>query len=77
MDSVQRRQAVSLSRDQGVRQGIDGIIEQIRASGPESSKHQLSESEQTALFHEFLRWKERQSAANSRAVGASPQTINP
>jgi hypothetical protein len=41
------------------------------------SKHQLSESEQEALFLEFLRWKEQQSSANSRTVGSSPQTINP
>jgi hypothetical protein len=27
-------------------------------------KHQLSESEQAALFSEFLRWKERQSVTN-------------
>jgi len=32
-------------------------------------KHQLSESEKAALFHEFLRWKEQQSAMNSRAGG--------
>jgi hypothetical protein len=27
-------------------------------------KHQLSESEQAALFSEFLRWKERQGVTN-------------
>jgi hypothetical protein len=35
-----------------------------------ASKHERSESEQAALFLEFLRWKEQQSAANSR--GAAP-----
>jgi len=30
-------------------------------------KHQPGESEQAALFLEFIRWKERQSAANSHA----------
>jgi hypothetical protein len=29
--------------------------------------HQLSESERAALFQDFLRWKEQQSAMNSRA----------
>jgi hypothetical protein len=38
------------------------------APGPTArGEHQLSESEQAALFLEFLRWKERQSAMNGRA----------
>jgi hypothetical protein len=40
------------------------------------SKHQLSESEQAALFIEFLRWKEQHSALNSRALEPSRQTIS-
>jgi hypothetical protein len=39
-------------------------------------KHQLSESEQAALFIEFLRWKEQHSALNSRALEPSRQTIS-
>jgi hypothetical protein len=39
------------------------------------SKHERSESEQAALFLEFLRWKERQSAANSRAAEPSQEAI--
>jgi hypothetical protein len=37
----------------------------------------LSESDQTALFFEFLRWKEQQGTANSRAVEPPRQTVNP
>jgi hypothetical protein len=39
------------------------------------SKHERSESEQAALFLEFLRWKEQQSAANSRAAAPSQEAI--
>jgi hypothetical protein len=39
------------------------------------SKHEHSESEQAALFLEFLRWKEQQSAANSRAAEPSQEAI--
>jgi hypothetical protein len=38
-----------------------------------ASKHERSESEQAALFLEFLRWKEQQSAANSRAAAPSQE----
>ena len=37
----------------------------------------LSESEQAALFLEFLRWKEQQGTANGRAVEPPRQTVNP
>ena len=40
-------------------------------------KHKLSESEQAALFLEFLRWKEQQSAANSNAAGPLRGPISP
>jgi hypothetical protein len=39
--------------------------------------HKLNEAEQTALFLEFLRWKEQQSAANSNAVEMLRAPINP
>lgn len=38
-----------------------------------AGKHERSESEQAALFLEFLRWKEQQSAANSRAAAPSQE----
>lgn len=38
-----------------------------------ASKHERSESEQATLFLEFLRWKEQQSAANSRAAAPSQE----
>jgi len=41
------------------------------------SKHQLSESEQAALFLKFLRWKEQQSAVNSLADEPLRPTISP
>jgi hypothetical protein len=47
--------------------------EPVRAARP--SKHERSESEQAALFLEFLRWKEQQSAANSRAAAPSQEAI--
>jgi hypothetical protein len=40
-------------------------------------KHKLSEAEQAALFHEFLRWKEQQGAVNSNAVEPLRGTISP
>jgi hypothetical protein len=39
------------------------------------STHERSESEQAALYLEFLRWKEQQSAANSRASEPSQEAI--
>jgi len=48
-------------------------MEPVRAARP--SKHERSESEQAALFLEFLRWKEQQSAANSRAAAPSQEAI--
>ncbi len=47
--------------------------EPVRAARP--AKHERSESEQAALFLEFLRWKEQQSAANSRAAAPSQEAI--
>jgi len=41
------------------------------------SEHKLSEAEQTALFLEFLRWKEQQSAANNNAVEPLRGPISP
>jgi hypothetical protein len=41
------------------------------------SRPPLSESDQAALFLEFLRWKEQQGTANSRAVEPPRRTVNP
>jgi hypothetical protein len=49
-----------------------------RVSPEHRSVRNLSESEQAALFLEFLRWKEQQSAANSNAAAESLRgTISP
>jgi hypothetical protein len=37
----------------------------------------LSESDQAALFLEFLRWKEQQGTANSHAIEPPRRTVNP
>jgi hypothetical protein len=37
----------------------------------------LSESDEAALFLEFLRWKEQQGTANNPTVEPSRQTVNP
>ena len=47
--------------------------EPVRAARP--AKHERSESEQAALFLEYLRWKEQQSAANSRAAAPSQEAV--
>jgi hypothetical protein len=48
------------------------------ASPEHRSMRNLSESEQAALFLEFLRWKEQQSAVNSNATAESLRgTISP
>jgi hypothetical protein len=41
------------------------------------SKRKLSESEQAALFLEFLRWKEKQSVVNSNGAESLRGTISP
>jgi hypothetical protein len=45
--------------------------EPVRAARP--GKHERSESEQAALYLEFLRWKEQQGAADSRAAAPSQE----
>jgi hypothetical protein len=45
--------------------------ETVRAARP--GKHERSESEQAALYLEFLRWKEQQGAADSRAAAPSQE----
>jgi hypothetical protein len=47
--------------------------EPVRAARP--GKHERSESEQAALYLEFLRWKEQQGAADSRAAAPSQEAI--
>jgi hypothetical protein len=47
-----------------------------RVSPEHRSGRNLNESEQTALFLEFLRWKEQQSAVNSNAT-ESPGSTKP
>jgi hypothetical protein len=42
------------------------------AQSARPNRHELSESDQAALFLEFLRWKEQQSAANGRVLEPSP-----
>jgi hypothetical protein len=48
-----------------------------RISPKHRSVRNLSESEQAALFLEFLRWKEQQSAVNSNAAESLRGTIGP
>jgi hypothetical protein len=48
-----------------------------RVSPEHRSVRDLSESEQAALFLEFLRWKEQQSAVNSNASESLHGTIGP
>jgi hypothetical protein len=54
---------------------------QVRESGQAAvtrrSRPPLSESDQAALFLEFLRWKEQQGTANSGAVEPPRRTVNP
>jgi hypothetical protein len=53
-----------------------GELSTARQTG-QRGKHKLGEAEQAALFVEFLRWKEQQSAANSNAVELLRGPISP
>jgi hypothetical protein len=67
-----------------IRDGFEPVSAETQPvwMGPDSPEHRsvrnLSESEQAALFLEFLRWKEQQSAVNSNAAAESLRgTISP